>query len=96
LGKNPITKKVFNYYKIAPSRSEWLGKRYFKVDMHTEFVIQVCVTVGATKKGRGHTYGVYLIGRMTFFANYLAMAYAIPCSKAEYNKNFKEVIGYLS
>lgn len=88
--------KVYNFFKITKERNEWLGKRYFKIDLKSDSVIQVLVTCGEIKKGRGNTFGIYLISRMTFFSNYLAMNYAVPCSQKEYEKNFKEVLSYLS
>lgn len=90
-----LNKINYQYFRITDDRQKWLGNRYFKVDMAIDHVVQVCVSVGETKKGRGHTFGVYLISRMTFFANYLAMQYAVPCTKTEYNKNFKKVFSHL-
>jgi hypothetical protein len=87
--------KTYQYYKIDSPRRDYLGKRFFKVDMNAWECIQVCVTTGDTKKGRGHTFGVYLISRLTFFSNYLAMGYAVPCSEKEYTKNLKDVLSML-
>jgi len=88
-------KKRYQYFKITSERRDYLGERYFKADMSAWDVIQVVKTVGETKKGRGHTFGVYLISRLTFFSNYLAMNYAVPCSEKEYTKHLKEVIALL-
>lgn len=59
-------------------------------------MIQVCISTGEAKKGRGNIFGIYKISRMTFMANYLAMSYAIPCGIAEYKKNFNRVLKLLS
>jgi hypothetical protein len=86
----------YSYFKVAKSRQKFLGERYFKLDATSEAVVQVCVTAGETKKGRGNTFGIYKISRMTFLANYYAYKYAIPCTKAEYQTNFDRVLEGLS
>jgi hypothetical protein len=86
----------YSYYQITQSRKEYLGVRYFKVrQSFKDSVIQVVVNPGQERKGRGNTFGVYLISRMTFFSNYLAMVYAIPCTKKDYDKAFDTVLKYL-
>ena len=85
-------KETYVYYKMAPERHEWLGVRYFRVAQSSrDSVTQVCVNPGQERRGRGNTFGIYLISRMTFFSNYLAQAYAIPCTKKEYDKAFDQV-----
>jgi len=93
--RTEMRQPIYHYWKIVQSRNEYLGIRYFKVDMNSEAVIQICVSVGETKKGRGHTFGIYVIDRMTFFSNYLGMGYAEPCDAKEYKKEFKRIVTYL-
>lgn len=86
----------FLFYVITESRREWLGIRYYKVaQSFSPSVTQVVVNPGQERKGRGHTFGIYLISRMTFFSNYLAMQYAIPCTKREYENAFEQVLKHL-
>lgn len=88
--------QTYLYYRIADARNEYLGVRYFKVvQERMDSVIQVVVNPGQERKGRGHTFGVYLISRITFFSNYLSMNYAVPCTKKEYDKSFEAVLKYL-
>lgn len=86
------SKTTDKYFKINPTRHEYLGERYFRFDPDSEKVVQVCLTVGEVKKGKSNTFGIYLIGRMTFFSNYYAMNYAIECTKKEYDKHFNKVL----
>lgn len=87
---------IFQYYRIDDRRIEYLGCRYFRVDLTSDSVIQVCVTNGEQKKGKGHYFGLYLISRTTFFTNYLGMGYAIPTDKEEYESMKEKVLLYLS
>jgi len=83
------------YYKMDKKRQEWLGVRYFRFNPNCDKVIQVCVGVGETKRGKSNTFGIYLIERLTFFTNYLAMGYAVPCTKKEYDNYFDKVLKLL-
>ncbi len=83
------------YLKTVESRKEYLGERYFKTSNSSFECIQVCVTTGDLKKGRAHTFGVYVISKLTLMANYVAMGYAIPTTEKEYKKAFNKVIEYL-
>lgn len=83
------------YYKITKEHKQYKGVRYFKYHAHAERVVQVCVNPGEEKKGRNATFGVYLIHRLTFLCNYLSIGYALRCTKAEYDKNFKQVVKML-
>lgn len=87
----PKTKKD-QYYKVSSSRNEYLGVRYFRFNPNSEHTIQVVLYAGESKKGKGNTFGVYLISRLTFFTNYLAMGYAEPCKRSEYDVSFNKVI----
>lgn len=84
------------YFKIKEDRHEYLGERYFKIDWNSDKVVQVCLTTGDIKKGKSNTFGVYLISKQTFVANYLAIGYAVPCAKEEYELMRKKVVKYLS
>jgi len=92
----PLSHKRDQYFKIVANRKEYLGDRYFRFTMYSSKVIQVCTSVGETKKGKSNTFGVYLIDRTTFFTNYYSMGYIEPVTKAEYMKKFKAVIDMLS
>ena len=90
--------ETYQYFKIAKERQDYKGNRFFKVDVRfgADTVLQVCTNVGECKKGKANNFGIYLISRMTFFANYLSMGYAIPCTKKEYENQFNETLKYLS
>lgn len=85
----------WQYLVTVETRREWLGHRYFKYSIHSDTCIQVVVTPGVEKKGRGHVFGVYCISRQTLFANYLGMGYALPVTKKEYDKAFDRVVEVL-
>lgn len=87
--------QVIQYFKVREQRHEYLGERYFKLNMYDEKVVQVCLTVGDIKKGKSNTFGVYLISKLTLVSNYMAQNYIEPCSKKEYEKQFKKVVGML-
>jgi hypothetical protein len=87
-----LSKLEWQYLVIAEHRREWLGLRYFKFNYHTDTVVQVCVSPGQEKRGRGHVFGTYVISRQTLFSNYLGMMYAIPTTKREYDKAFDKVM----
>lgn len=82
----------YEYYKVNPNRSEYLGERYFKFSHEVEKVVQICLTCGDVKKGKSNTFGIYLIHKMTLYSNYLATGYLLPCTKREYEKQFKKVL----
>ncbi len=83
------------FCKTVSNRRDYLGERYFRYNDASETVVQVCVTQGEQKKGRSNTFGVHVIAKMTLFANYMAMNYTIPCTKAEYEKKFNKVVKML-
>jgi len=83
------------YYKINPERQKYLGVRFFKWNVKNKEVVQVCVTCGDMKRGKGSNFGIYTIGQATFFSNYLAMGYAIPCKQSVYEDEFKKVLQFL-
>jgi hypothetical protein len=85
----------WQYMVICDERREWLGHRYFKFSIHTDTVIQVVLSPGQEKRGRGNVFGVYCIARQTLFSNYLGMGYAIPTTKREYEKAFEKVVSIL-
>lgn len=83
------------YYKIVPNKIQYKGDRYFRYNIDTQKVVQVCMTCGEVKKGKSNTYGIYLIHRITFFSNYLSYRYVEECSKGEFETKFNEVVNYL-
>jgi hypothetical protein len=83
------------YYKVRKERRDYKGDRYFKFNSFSEKVVSVCVNPGEEKKGRTNAFGVYLIHRITFLSNYMAMDYIEPCTKKEYQKNFNKVFEML-
>lgn len=83
------------YYKIIKPRYEYLGIRYFKVDLRSESVIQIVELPGEPKKGRANALGIYLIARNTFISNYYSVGYAERCTKDQYNKAFQRTIKIL-
>jgi hypothetical protein len=83
------------YFRIRKDRQDYKGQRYFKFDPMSEKVVQICVSSGEEKKGRTNSFGVYLIHRLTFFANYLALKYAEPCEKEEYEEEFERIVKML-
>ena len=84
------------YFKVKKDRQEYLGERYFKVDFTSDSVIQACIQCGEVKRGKGNYFGVYLIGKLTFFSNYLAQSYVEQITKQEYEKHLKKTIKLLS
>lgn len=87
---NTINKPLF--YRVTKRHRDYKGDRFFKRQkIDPDMIIQVCVTQGEPKRGKGHQFGIYLIGTTTFFANYLGPGYAEPCTKEEYSKAFWEV-----
>lgn len=64
------TTMAYRFFKIKGQHEDNKGKRFFKVSDNNEKVIQVCLFAGKVKRGISCTYGITLIGRTTFFANY--------------------------
>ena len=87
--KSPI------YYKINSERIEYLGKRYFRWHPFTGEVCQVYFGGGEPRKGRNAMVGIYYISSQTFFSNYLAMSYAVPCTKKEWTNACVKVLSVL-
>jgi hypothetical protein len=82
----------WQYMVTVEHRREYLGLRFFKFSIHTDTCIQVVMSPGQERKGRGHVFGVYCISRQTLFSNYLGTGYAIPTTKKEYEKAFDKVV----
>lgn len=94
--RSDLTPAADQYFKIRPERQDYHGERYFKLSYDTRTCVQVCKGVGdSIKKGKANNIGVYMIHPLTLFSNYLALNYAIPAKKTEYEKAFNEVIKYL-
>ena len=89
-------KKIkYQYYKTKKERFDYLGNRYFRVDFDSDVCLQVCLSCGDVKKGKANNFGVYLIGKLTFFTNYLAQSYVLPCTKREFDNQFNKMVKML-
>lgn len=84
------------YFEIDKARQDYKGVRFFKVDAFSDTIIQVVLHAGEMKRGRGHHLGIMVISKINWYANYLAMGYAIPSTKKRFEMVFKEVIKLLS
>jgi hypothetical protein len=87
--------KATQFFEIKKERQEYLGVRFFKWTPLNGEIVQVCFGKGEPKRGRSDNFGVYHISQMTFFSNYLAMGYAVPCTKEKFEKAFKLVFDSL-
>lgn len=87
--------KSDQYYKVVAGKTDWLGIRFFRFNPNCDHTVQAVLFEGDVKKGRSNSFGVYLISRVTFLTNYMAMGYVQPCLKAEYNRSFDKIIGFL-
>ena len=94
MSRTPHAQRL-TYYKVVKERQDYKGVRYFKFDPMAEKVVQVTVNQGEIKKVRANLFGVGLISRITFLCNYLTLGYLEQCNKAEYEKNFSQIVKYL-
>lgn len=83
------------FYVIRADRREYLGVRFFQWNPNSGEVIQVCLTQGEPRRGRSNNFGIYQISQLTFFSNYMAMGYAVPCKEHLYREAFKRVLDCL-
>lgn len=86
---------VWIYMETAKHRHDICGHRFFRYSTQSDTIVQVTKTSGESKRGRGNTYGISLISRMTLFANYVALGYATPITKRVFEKAFDEVVNNL-
>lgn len=82
----------YRYYRVKQKRTAYRGSRFFRYDPDQDHVLQICVYPGKVKKGRAHTWGVYLISRTSFLTNYKGMDYLEKIPKSEFKKQFKALI----
>lgn len=82
----------YKYYRVKGKYQGYRGERYFRFDPMEDHATQVLVNQGQIKKGRAHTYGVYMISRGTFLTNYLGMGYVEVIPKSEFKKWFKIIV----
>ena len=83
------------YYRIIKRQREYRGIRFFKFTLSSQSVIQVCVSEGEIKKGKGHSMGIVLIHSMTFLSNYLAPGAVELCRRDEYERAFVKTVKLL-
>lgn len=86
----------YRYYRVKQKRTAYRGSRFFRVNPDEDHVLQICIYPGKVKKGRAHTYGIYLISRLTFLANYKAMDYVEKIPKSEFRKQFKYIVDLMN
>lgn len=84
------------YYKIDPKYQHYRGIRLFRHS--ADGIVQVVLASGnEPRRGRQSVaLAINLLTPVTFFSNYIAYNYAIPCTEKEYNVAFKKVIKLLS
>lgn len=87
--------KTTLFYQISQTRREYLGIRFFRWNPNSGEVVQVCVTSGEPRRGRANNFGIYHITQVTFFQNYLALQYAIPCKESQFREAFSKVLDVL-
>ena len=80
------------YFEISPDHVEYKGKRFFRWRKNHSEILHVYMGGGEPGRGRHNMLGVYMISAPTFFSNYLAMNYVVPCSKAKFVKAYKKVL----
>lgn len=80
------------FLQVVENRRDYLGERYFQFDYMADKVVQVTLAMGREQRGRANTPGVYLISRLTFFTNYVAMGYTEPITQAVYEQKFKQAV----
>ena len=83
------------FYTIKRERVQYLGMRLFRWNQRSNEVLQIHLGGGEPKRGRNANFGIYMISTPTFFSNYLAMGYAVPCTKTSFKKAFDKVIQVL-
>lgn len=80
------------YFRIIKERQDYLGERYFKANFEDDYVVQVMAKKGNTGgKGQKQNIGVYLISKITFVGNYMAVNSITATTKTVYEKMFDEV-----
>lgn len=82
--------KSDQFFRVKADRQEYLGERYFRYNVISEKVIQVCLGVGQIKKGKSNNIGIYMIHKMSFVSNYLSMNYVEIIPKKTYDKMFSK------
>lgn len=92
--KPPV--KFYDYYAVPDKHHHYKGVRFFRVERgRMNEVVQVVLSSGDCGKGRGHLFGITTVSAMTFFSNYLAMQYVIPCDRKLYQKAFDGCVKFL-
>lgn len=81
---------VYYHYK------GYRGDRYFRMLPSSLKVIQVVLSAGEVKKGRGAMLGIYFIDRQTLAQNYFFHDGIEPCTQTKYNKAFNKALKMLA
>lgn len=88
--------RFYDYYTVPDKYHRYKGVRFFRVERSTmNDVVQVVLSPGDHGRGRGHLFGITTVSKMTFFSNYLAMQYVVPCEKKLYEKAFNGCVKFL-
>jgi len=89
--------KRITYYKVTPKKEHFCGTRFFKFDLDSESVLQVCFKPSfEIRRGKSNNLGAYVISRMTFLSNWFAMNYVEPITKKEFDEKYNEIFKLLN
>lgn len=89
------TENKDHYFRIKDERKDYLGDRYFRMNLTSDTVTTIHMGGVDTKRGKSNNIGVYFISKMTFVSNYMAMNYIEPITKNEWNKHFEKIVKML-
>lgn len=85
------------FFRVVPQYVSFKGDKFFKWDVKSGKVTQVCLSGAKSKRGHKHnTVGLHLIDKMTFFSNYLSGDFVEKAAKEDYETKFKEIVNILS
>lgn len=88
-------KYTHQYYKYEGTR----GKRFFRISTHPTLdlkkCVQVCVSVGDKKRGRGSMVGVSVVSFSTIACNYMAYNGWTNSNAESFDQAFDQVVAEL-
>ena len=93
--RRPFNTRQPLYWTVRKKYRKWRGTRFFRIDWQAQEVVQVLVTPGEEKKGRGNTFGIYTISLVTLFGNFMGPGYLQSVTKAQFEEQFNEVVKFL-